>query len=226
MEAREEGFQVAAEVEGAPLSVWMRERLQQVIKEPEAALRRERRLATSVLGDYVADDAERLADLLMYADEQQFAVLFPKLRLHGARGLPVLSGEVDRKLPLTTREDVKERLAKRQANAAVALLKLNQPARVWPLLKHSPDPRVRSYLIHRFGPLGADVEVLVNRLAEEPDRTIRRALILSLGPEEFGKEAWTPEGKKRMVEHFAGNVPHGIRSGPSCGGGMAVAAVG
>ena len=49
-----------------------------------------------------------------------------------------------------------EKLAKRQANAAVALLRMNQPAKVWPLLKHSPDPRVRSYLIHRLGPLGAD----------------------------------------------------------------------
>src|SRR5262249_43573849 len=40
----------------------------------------ERRLATSVLGDYVAKDAERLENLLMDADEQQFAVLFPKLQ--------------------------------------------------------------------------------------------------------------------------------------------------
>ena len=51
-----------------------------------------------------------------------------------------------------------EKLAKRQANAAVALLRMNQPAKVWPLLKHSPDPRVRSYLIHRLSPLGADAK--------------------------------------------------------------------
>jgi hypothetical protein len=51
-------------------------------------------------------------------------------------------------------DDSKEKLAKRQANAAVALLRMNQPEKVWLLLKHSPDPRLRSYLIHRFGPLG------------------------------------------------------------------------
>ena len=78
-------------------------------------------------------------------------------------------------------DDAKEKLAKRQANAAVALLRMNQPEKVWPLLKHSPDPRVRSYLIHRFGPLGADARAIVKRLDEEPDITIRRALILSLG---------------------------------------------
>ena len=51
--------------------------------------------------------------------------------------------------------EAKDNLAKRQANAAVALLKMGQPEKVWPLLKHSPDPRVRSYLIHRLSPLGA-----------------------------------------------------------------------
>src|SRR5262249_9369647 len=56
----------------------------------------ERRLATSVLGDYVANDAEALANLLMDADVQQFAVLFPKLRLLGERGLAPMLAELDR----------------------------------------------------------------------------------------------------------------------------------
>ncbi|MGA2253260.1 MAG: SUMF1/EgtB/PvdO family nonheme iron enzyme, partial [Thermoguttaceae bacterium] len=71
--------------------------------------------------------------------------------------------------------------ARRRAYAAVALLKMNQPSKVWPLLKHSPDPSVRSYLIHSFAPLCADVMTLVHRLDEETDVSIRRALILSLG---------------------------------------------
>jgi len=81
-------------------------------------------------------------------------------------------------------DDGKEKLAKRQANAAVALLRMGQPEKVWPLLKHSPDPRVRSYLIHQLGPMGADAAAIIKRLDEEPDLTIRRALILSLG--EYG----------------------------------------
>ena len=59
---------------------------------------------------------------------------------------------------LSIHEEAKEKLAKRQANAAVALLRMHKPAKVWPLLKHSPDPRLRSYLIHRLGPLGADAD--------------------------------------------------------------------
>jgi formylglycine-generating enzyme required for sulfatase activity len=78
-------------------------------------------------------------------------------------------------------EEAKEWLAKRQANAAVALLRLGQPERVWPLLQHRPDPRLRSYLIHRLSPLGADARPLVKRLAEEPEVSAKRALLLCLG---------------------------------------------
>ena len=94
----------------------------------------------------------------MDADDKQFAVIYPEFAARGERGLPVLTGEIDKKLPPDAQEDAKEKLAKRQANAAVALLRMNQPAKVWPLLRHSPDPRVRSYLIHRLGPLGADAD--------------------------------------------------------------------
>src|SRR5262249_16209601 len=87
-------------------------------------------------------------------------------------------------------EDAKEKLAKRQANAAAVLLKMGKPEKVWPLLKHSPDPRTRTYLIHRFGPLAVDAKAIVMRLEEEPDVTIRRALVLGLG--EFGDEGWSP----------------------------------
>ena len=92
----------------------------------------------------------------------------------------MLQGEIKKPSPDTT-EEAKEALAKRQANAAVALLKMNHAAQVWPLLKHSPDPRVRSWIIHKLGPLGADPGVIVKRLGEEPEVSIRRALILSLG---------------------------------------------
>ena len=51
-------------------------------------------------------------------------------------------------------------------NAAVALIRMNRPQRVWTLLKHGEDPRVRSYLIHRLGPMGSDPRVLVRRLPE------------------------------------------------------------
>jgi len=159
----------------------------------------ERTLATNILADYAADQPQVLADLLMKADEKQFAVIYPTFKDRGEEGLSLLIAEIHKKLPpeLPSSDDNREKLAKRQANAAVALLRLNQPAKVWPLLKHSPDPRVRSYLIHRLGPLGADAKAIVKRLDDETEITIRRALLLSLGA--YGEKDVTLEDRKVLL---------------------------
>src|SRR5262245_29473088 len=68
---------------------------------------------------------------------------------------------------------------------------------VWPLLKHSPDPRVRSYLIHRLYPLGTDAGAILKRLEEEPDVSVRRALVLSLG--EYGEKGLSPGARKAVL---------------------------
>lgn len=159
----------------------------------------ERTLATNILADYAADQPQVLADLLMKADEKQFGVIYPKFKHHGEEGLPLLIGEIDKKPPpeLPSSDDDREKLAKRQANAAVALLRMNQPAKVWPLLKHSPDPRVRSYLIHRLYALGADAQTIIKRVNEEADITIRRALVLCLG--EYGEKDFSLEDRKVLL---------------------------
>ena len=186
-------------------------RLSAIFRDPAPERAAERSLATNLLADYAADQPPVLADLLMDADAKQFAVIYPKLKELGDKGLPLLIGEIDKTLPpeLPSSDDKRETLAKRQANAAVALLRLDSPLtpgpsptrgegskKVWPLLKHSPDPRVRSYLIHRLFPLGADPASIVRRLDEEPDLSARRALLLALG--EFD-EATLPLASRTAV---------------------------
>ncbi len=56
-------------------------------------------------------------------------------------------------VPSDATADEKEQLPQEQANAAVALLKMQPEADIWGLLRHQPDPRVRSYLIHRLQPI-------------------------------------------------------------------------
>jgi formylglycine-generating enzyme required for sulfatase activity len=162
----------------------------------------ERSQATGILADYASDQPKFLADLLMDADETQFAVLYPKFKEQGERGLPVLTGEIDKKLPpdLPSSHERREKLAKRQANAAVALLRMNQSEKVWPLLKHTTDPRVRSYLIHRLYPFGVDAGAILKRLDEELDVTIRRALLLSLG--EFSEKDLSADDRKELLSRF------------------------
>jgi serine/threonine protein kinase/formylglycine-generating enzyme required for sulfatase activity len=166
--------------------------LSEVFRDQRPEQTAERSLAMNLLADYAADNPQTLADLLMDADEKQFVVIYPKLKENGEKAFTLLTGEIDKKLAadLPSSDDKREKLAKRQANAAVALLRLNQPEKVWPILKHSPDPRARSYLIHRLSPLGADAGAILKRLDEESDITIRRALLLSLG--EFSNEKLPP----------------------------------
>ncbi|HVK16460.1 MAG TPA: protein kinase [Fimbriiglobus sp.] len=75
----------------------------------------------------------------------------------------------------------KVELAKRKANVAAALAAMRQAKTVWPMLTHSPDPTVRSYLIERLAPAGVDPQSLAQRLAAERDTSRRRALLLALG---------------------------------------------
>jgi formylglycine-generating enzyme required for sulfatase activity len=164
--------------------------LRQVYRDPRPEQAAERSLAANLLADYGADNPTMLADLLMDADEKQFAMIFAATRGQGETGVARLTAEIDRRLPsdLPASDPQREALAKRQANAAVALLGLGRPEKVWPLLRRarSDDPRVRSYLIHRLSPLGADAGAILRRLDEEPDLTIRRALLLILG--EYGED--------------------------------------
>jgi formylglycine-generating enzyme required for sulfatase activity len=176
-------------------------RLFEIFRDGQLERTAERTLATHLLADYTADNPQVLADLLMDADEKQFAVIYPKLKERGEQGWPLLTSEIDKKLPaeLPSSDERREKLAKRQANAAVALLKMNQPDKVWPLLKRTPpdDPRVRSYLLHRLYPLGTDPGTVIKRLDEEPDITIRRALLLSLG--EFDDKELPPASRTSLL---------------------------
>jgi formylglycine-generating enzyme required for sulfatase activity len=150
----------------------------------------ERSWATTILADYAADRPGELADLLMDADEKQFAVLYPKVLPYRERVVVGLGETVKTPLESKKTDEEKETLAKRQAYASVALLRLGQAERVWPMLKHRPDPRARSYLIDRIAPLGADPGAIVKRLEEEKEVSIRRALLLALG------EIRLPAGKR------------------------------
>jgi formylglycine-generating enzyme required for sulfatase activity len=152
-------------------------------------------LAALILAEYAANERGTLTDFLLDAETEQFLILYARLRLLGDDELTLLQAEIDKPSPLD--QDAKEKLAKRQANAAVALLHMNRPEKVWTLLALSPDPRVRSYLIHLLGPLGVDAGAIVGHLERETDQSICRALLLSLG--EYGDKEFQPDDRKALM---------------------------
>jgi serine/threonine protein kinase/formylglycine-generating enzyme required for sulfatase activity/tetratricopeptide (TPR) repeat protein len=107
----------------------------------------------------------------------------------------------------TVQEDVKDRLAERQARAAIALVRMGKTEEVFPLLRHSADPRLRSFIVNWLNPLGADPKRIAAELDRidpnakptpsqgqkamdailfHPETSQRRALILVLGT--YGKD--------------------------------------
>ena len=90
----------------------------------------------------------------------------------------------------------RDRLAARQAAAATALAALGEPEPLWPLLRHRPDPRLRSLLIQR---LAADVlpARLLDRAARRPDLDPIECQALLLAWAESRRDAIPPASRPR-----------------------------
>ena len=143
----------------------------------------------------------------MDGDETQFAAIYRQVVQQRDAAVPPLLSELDKQLSTDPTAEANERLAKRQANAAVALVRLGETRSVWPLLRHPAhpqaeafgfsDPRARSCLIDRLAPLGADPATLIKRFDQELDLSARRALLLSLG--EFKPDAIPPDIRNTLL---------------------------
>lgn len=157
-----------------------------------------RSFATETLAEFAADQPDELFNLLADAEDFQFAPLFNKLAVDKPKAVALAHEELGKHPPEKPTEDQKESLAKRQANAAVTLLRLGAPEKVWPLLKFSADPRARTYLIHWISPLGCDAQTIVAQLDSQPDVTIRRALVLALG--EFSETQFSAAQRQPLIE--------------------------
>jgi tRNA A-37 threonylcarbamoyl transferase component Bud32 len=141
-----------------------------------------RQVSAVIMAAYATDDRpEILAELIMGGDERQYAIGYRALKAHMKGVVALLRAELAKGVGNDASDNDKDRLARRQSQAAVALLQLGEGPRVWPLLKHREDCRLRTYLIHRLTRLGTGREVLSRRLGEEMDASARSALILSLG---------------------------------------------
>jgi formylglycine-generating enzyme required for sulfatase activity/tRNA A-37 threonylcarbamoyl transferase component Bud32 len=138
----------------------------------------ERFMTAHMLAEFASNRPAVLADLLLNSDAKQFAVLFDGFIRHREVGVKKLTNVL---AETSATDSDREKLAKRQANAAAALIALRVPDPVWPLLRASEDNRLRSYVIHRIGPFGGDFELVARRLREETDVTAQAALMLCLG---------------------------------------------
>ena len=180
----------------------------------------ERSLAFNILEDYASDQPNVLSNLLMDSEKDHFTVLFKKLKTYQEAVVPLLKEEMGKSLPEAT-EVEKDGLAKRQARAAIALVRLGQANEVWPKLQHKPDPRLRSFIVNWMAPLGVNPQQIASELvlikpvprptpAEgqqtmdailfNPENSERRALILALGG--YDPDELSPDKREPLVEHL------------------------
>jgi serine/threonine protein kinase/formylglycine-generating enzyme required for sulfatase activity len=163
-----------------------------------SAERQHRVYATETLADYGADRPDLLFDLLCDAEQFQFHVLYDALSAHQTQAVALARQELGRQPGESAGDDEKEALARRHANAAVALYRLGDYDHVWPLLRQAPDPRARSYLVHWLSALECEPQAMMRRFDHEGDVAIRRALLLALG--EFSEVQLPPDQRPPLVE--------------------------
>jgi formylglycine-generating enzyme required for sulfatase activity len=187
--------------------------------EPLAAIFRDpnqdalsRRFATETLADYLVNRQDELFNLLADSEQFQFVVVFNKLTLHKDRAIALAVAELAKRPPEKAADHDKEVLAKRQANAALALVRLGASQQVWPLLRHATDPTARSYIIDRMAAYGVDPDVVWERLIVESDASAKAAMILSLGhyPQDVFATKERAARLSRVVEFYRDEVDPGV----------------
>jgi formylglycine-generating enzyme required for sulfatase activity len=167
----------------------------------------ERLRATSLLVACAPDRADLLTPVLIDGSEEQFAEVFPCLSRLGPNPVRLLETELARAAGADSSNEQGDLAAQRKARAAIALLRLGQAEKVWPLLQNSEDETARSYLIHWSRPMGVDPRGFAQRFAAETDAGARSALLLLLGEfPDFASSGPPPQSfTKELLEIFKTN---------------------
>jgi formylglycine-generating enzyme required for sulfatase activity len=157
-----------------------------------------------------------LTELLKDENEPgEFRALLSRLVSDGDGILPAFRSEVfsTPDLEPDARSDDRDRLARRKANSAIAVLRVGDCAEIWPLLDSTADPNVRDLLIHRMVASGIEPGVLLARLEVEPEPGVRQAILLALGEPSSGVEAEMRDEWLKTVEGVFVDDPHsGVHS--------------
>jgi serine/threonine protein kinase len=152
----------------------------------------QREAAAFVLADCLRDRPKELASVILIADDySEFSPLIAALQPHAATVQQELLDEMTAVMPdrlFKTNDKLKPEEQsprdahwQRQSMAAVTLVHLGRGDEVLPLLKLSPNPSLRSLLIHDLARMRTNHNRLAAGIELERDATIRQALIQSLG---------------------------------------------
>jgi eukaryotic-like serine/threonine-protein kinase len=153
---------------------WINPRLHQRLQDSSADPELRVRVLLALLPSE-PQHASELADRLVKCGYEEHRVIREALRAH----LPTVAPRIQAAI-----ENPGHDIAQR-ARAAAALIAFDGPktpaGQAWSALRLAPDPGLRVELIDWLVRSKVDVEILVNRLDSEPDVSVRRQLIQTLG---------------------------------------------
>jgi formylglycine-generating enzyme required for sulfatase activity len=161
--------------------------------------------AANAIADYAETDRTTLTDLITRASPSQFDVLFPLISFGNTKEVIQELSLVAAKLPqdeLSTTDRIS--FGQRRANAAVTLLRLGEPEKVFPVFEWTDDPEALSQFIFRCKPRGVGVEPLLDLLdlavakgSVYVPKDSRYAILLAIGEYEPG--SISKERRERLV---------------------------
>ncbi len=171
-------------------------------------------VAANVLASFAGDDSDYLCRLAVEANRRQLRMLISGLQKQARWVTPRLVAELARTAGNEVGEAERNALARRQSNAALALLEIGAHDQAWRALRRQPDPSTQTRLIHEIAQFGMTPHHLIDRLEREPDAGTRQALLLSLG--EFSDGALPPGERSalrpRLLELFRDDPDSGVHS--------------
>ena len=151
--------------------------------------------AKSYLLDYCQDSPEKLFESLGLSPQKYFQEFFQLLEPFRdsaiQQGLDSLTVEI----PVSESDEM---VIRRQANIGLMLLKLGQQESVWPVLQTSPNPSVRTHLIHWIPKQGVPPELLFKQYEKETREDVRHSLLLTLG--EYDESQLPDQTRRRYAQ--------------------------
>ena len=138
----------------------------------------QRLFAKAYLSEYCKESPPQLFELLIDSPPEYFDEFFQLLSKYreDARRLALACLDYD----IGESESDESRIS-RQANVAILLLRLGNETASWPILKRSPNPSIRTHLIHWMAVNGVNPEILIAQYRREPDAGVRSGILLALG---------------------------------------------
>lgn len=162
-----------------------------------AELERERINAANTLEALFGDDGQLMTDLILQAEVVQFPSIATVLPPHKKTATSILKDELSRPIDEGLGEQAIQRIYQRKANAACALLVLEETGPTFDVLKFSPNHELRTHIIHRIGPCAVPNAFLFEALAKEKDPGVLSALVLAAG--EYSIEVFVDSQRRKFI---------------------------